>query len=98
MVQLVVARAALLLLITLSLAGCDTQCRQACQHLLDDCGVDRADYGVDDCSSQCQAFVAHYEDQWQEQQARDAVLCTRDAECADLRAGAACYDEAVYIW
>lgn len=93
-----VARAALLLLLTLGLAGCDSDCRQACQHVLDDCGVDRADYGVDDCTAQCQAFVAHYDGEWQEEHARDSVACTRNAACDDLRAGAACYDEAIYIW
>ncbi len=93
-----VVRAALLLLLALSLAGCDTECRQACEHVLDDCGIDRADYGVDDCTAQCQAFLSHYEDEWQEEQAKDAVQCTRNAACADLQAGAACYDEAVYIW
>jgi hypothetical protein len=82
----------------LALSGCDSQCRQACRHMIEDCGVDKADYGVDDCASQCGAFLTHYEDQWQETQAWEAVSCVQNAACEDLRTGTPCYSEAVYIW
>ncbi len=85
-------------LLALALSGCDTQCRQACRHMLEDCGVDKADYGVDDCASQCQAYLTHYEGAWQETQAWESVTCVQDAACEDLRTGTPCYSEAVYIW
>ena len=85
-------------LTALALAGCDTQCRQSCRHLLEECGVAKADYGVDDCASQCQSFINHYAGEWQEQQAWDAITCVQDAACEVLRTGTPCYAEAVYIW
>jgi hypothetical protein len=92
-VRLLTVAAALLLL-----AGCEPDCRQACNHLLEDCGVDRADYGVEDCAAQCSAFLDHYADDWQRAESRQAVRCVRNASCASLQAGTACYDEAVYVW
>jgi hypothetical protein len=93
-----VVRAPLVLLALLLLSGCDPDCRQSCRHLLNECGVDRASYGVEDCTAQCQAFLTHYEDDWQRPNSRQAVRCVNDASCEELRTGTPCYDEAVYVW
>jgi len=82
----------------LLLSGCDPDCRQACSHMVDDCGVDRPGYGADDCTVQCERFLAHYDDEWQRDQSRAAVRCVRMASCTELASGMPCYDEAVYVW
>lgn len=66
--------------------------------MLDDCGVERPGYNVEDCTAQCDAFVEHFEDEWQEQRARGSVRCVSEARCDDLRIGTPCYDEALYVW
>jgi len=91
-------RVLLALAVVALLSGCEPDCRQACNHLLEDCGVDRADYGVENCTSQCSAFLDHYADDWQRAESRKAVRCVNNASCEELQAGTACYDEAVYVW
>lgn len=96
-----VAALAVLGLGSLGLTGCSGSCRDACEHMLDDCGVQRAQYGVEDCVLQCEQFLAHYDKEWQEQQSKDAVRCVRNASCEDLRSPGAespCYDRDVFIW
>ena len=80
------------------LAGYDPSCRDACSHMLEDCGVDRADYGVEDCRKQCERYLEHYSDDWQRSESRQAVRCVTAAPCEELRNGTPCYDEAVYVW
>ena len=79
-------------------AGCGTDCRRACEHVLEECGVERPGYSIDDCEAECGRFLTHYEDRWEEGVAEDAVTCVRTTACADLRSGTPCYDAAVYIW
>lgn len=78
--------------------GCEADCRAACKHMLDACGVERPGLSVDDCSAQCQDFLAHYDGRWQESHAKDAVRCVENAECSALRTSTPCYDPAIYIW
>lgn len=85
-------------LLLVALSGCDPNCRDACRHLIDDCGVERSGWGVEDCVSHCQTFLDHYQDEWQRGASRQSVVCVRDAACAELRAGTPCYDPAVYVW
>jgi len=80
------------------LSGCEPDCRASCRHLIEDCGVERADWGVEDCSSQCIAYLDHYEDDWQKTESRQAVRCVTNASCDELRTGTPCYDDAVYVW
>jgi len=81
------------------LAGCTSdECRRACRHMLDDCGIEKAGYNVEDCTVQCERYVEHYSDDWQAKEARSSVTCVADAACDDLRTGTPCYDEAVYVW
>jgi len=103
MVHLVAPRAALstLAVAALSLllgAGCGTDCRRACEHVLEDCRVERPGYSVDNCEAECGRFLAHYEERWESDVAEDSVTCVRTTACEDLRAGTPCYDGAVYIW
>ena len=104
MVHLVaVLRRPLSILASITLAcvlglGCGTDCRRSCEHMLDDCGIERPGYTVDDCEAECGRFVAHYEDRWEEDYAKDSVTCVRRTACADLRSGTPCYDAAIYIW
>ena len=56
MVQRVVGRAAAALLALALLAGCDTDCRLACRHMMDDCGIERPDTTIEDCTAQCTAL------------------------------------------
>lgn len=79
-------------------AGCAPDCRGACRHMLVDCGVERADYTVEDCTAQCQQYIAHYDDDRQRSESRSAVGCVKNADCAELREGTPCYDEEVYVW
>jgi hypothetical protein len=91
--------ASLLIVGVLALSGCASdECRRACRHMLDDCGVERAGYNVEDCTVQCERYVDHYEDDWQAKEARQSVTCVANARCDDLRTGTPCYDEAVYVW
>jgi hypothetical protein len=60
--------------------------------------VERPGYSVDECEAECGRFLAHYEDRWEEENAKDTVRCVRRADCEDLRSGTPCYDAAVYIW
>lgn len=85
-------------LLLLGATGCEADCRAACRHMLEGCGVERPGLSVDDCSAQCEDFLVHYEDRWQEPNAKDAVRCVERADCAALREGTPCYDPAVYIW
>jgi hypothetical protein len=80
------------------LGACDSSCRNACSHVLEDCGVERPGYGLEDCVSACKTFLDHYDDEWQRDASKEAVRCTRSASCEDLRQGTPCYDEAIYIW
>ena len=80
------------------LGGCAPDCRGACRHMLVDCGVERAAYTVEDCTAQCQQYVAHYDDDRQRSESRTAVGCVKSADCAELRQGTPCYDEEVYVW
>ncbi|MEE2828885.1 MAG: hypothetical protein VX498_06835 [Myxococcota bacterium] len=90
---------ALLLGSVLLLAGCTgDECSAACRHLINDCGVERANYGVEDCSAGCEQFIDHYRDEWQASESRKAVRCVRDASCDELQDGMPCFDEAVYVW
>jgi len=66
--------------------------------MLSDCGVERPDYSVDDCVAQCEVYLDHYDDDWQRSESRSAVACVKSADCAELRAGTPCYDEATYVW
>ena len=93
-----VARAAALSAVLLLLSGCEPDCRNACRHLLDDCGVERTDWGIEDCTSGCQAYLDHYEDDWPKEQSRAGVRCVANSSCDELRGGVACYDEATYVW
>ena len=70
----------------------------ACRHMIDDCGLERPDYSVEDCSSGCQGYLAHYDDEVQAADSRRSVRCVINASCADLREGMPCFDEAVYVW
>ena len=80
------------------LSACSPDCRGACRHMLEDCGVERPDYTVEDCTAQCEQYLAHYDDDWQRSESRSAVGCVKQADCAELRSGTPCYDEAVYVW
>lgn len=80
------------------MAGCDSACRQSCRHVQEDCGVETTGVSADDCVTHCEDFLSHYEGRWQEDQAKAAVDCIDGADCADVRAGSACYDEAVWVW
>jgi len=82
----------------LLLAGCEPSCRDACRHVLEGCGVERPQYSVEDCRLQCEAFLQHYEDDWQKADSRAAVRCVAAAPCEDLRSGTPCYDAAVFVW
>lgn len=89
----------LLVCLLVGLAGCtDDECRRACRHMLDDCGVEKVGYNVEDCAVQCARYIEHYSDDWQAREARRSVTCVADASCDELRAGTPCYDEAVYVW
>ncbi|HCP46089.1 MAG TPA: hypothetical protein DIU15_08615 [Deltaproteobacteria bacterium] len=94
--EVVVALAAAALLLVV--VGCEPDCRQACSHVVDDCGIDRPNYGQEDCTIQCERFLAHYDDEWQRDKARQSVRCVRTATCEELASGMPCYDEAVYVW
>jgi hypothetical protein len=93
-----VARLAALAAAVLWMTGCAPDCRKACRHLLEDCGVERTDWGLDDCTAGCNAYLTHYEDDWQKEQSWQGVRCVARASCDDLRSGTPCYDEATYIW
>ena len=86
------------LLLCVLLSGCSPDCRGACRHMLVECGVERADYTVEDCTVQCQQYLAHYDDDRQRSESRSAVACVKNAECSELRGGTPCYDEEVYVW
>jgi hypothetical protein len=89
----------LLVILLVGLAGCTSdECRRACRHMLDDCGIEKAGYNVEDCTVQCDRYIEHYSDDWQVKEARRSVTCVADAPCEELRAGTPCYDEAVYVW
>ena len=102
LVQVVALRPLLLLLscsFLLLAAGCDSGCRDACRHMLTECGVERAEYGIEDCEAQCELYLAHYDEEWQEKKAKTSVRCIAGATCEDLRkAESTCYDEAVFVW
>ena len=87
-----------LLLGVAALGGCQPDCRRACRHMLEECGVDRPGYDVEDCTRQCSAFLTHYEDDWQVAESKAAVRCVNNASCEELRTGTPCYDPAVYVW
>ncbi|MBJ93383.1 MAG: hypothetical protein CMP23_02800 [Rickettsiales bacterium] len=87
-----------LLLLGLSLSACSPDCRGACEHMLLECGVERAAYTVEDCTTQCEQYLAHYADDRQRAESRTAVACVKNADCAALREGTPCYDEEVYVW
>lgn len=87
-----------LLLATLLVTGCGPDCRAACRHMLQECGVDRPGMDVDDCTRQCTSFLDHYEDDWQVAESKQAVRCVNQASCEELRTGTPCYDAAVYVW
>jgi len=97
MVPLVARLAAVAALVVMT-AGCEPDCRNACRHLLEDCGIERTDWGIDNCASGCADYLTHYEDDWQKEQSRQGVRCVANAACEDLRSGTPCYDEATYIW
>jgi hypothetical protein len=81
------------------LSGCaGDECTLACRHLIDDCGLDRPSYSVEDCSSGCTKFIEHYEDEWQQRESRQAVRCVANASCSELLEGMPCFEEAVYVW
>lgn len=80
------------------LGGCTPECSQACSHLVDDCGIDRPGYSEEHCTTQCERFLAHYDEKWQRDKSREAVRCVRNASCDELNSGMPCYDEAVYPW
>lgn len=91
--------ALLVVLCALLLPGCSSdECTAACRHLISDCGIEKANYGVEDCSVGCEGFLAHYEDEWQRAESRQAVRCVMNASCDELRGGTPCFDEAVYVW
>jgi hypothetical protein len=100
MVHLVARRGVLLVAaFALSMAsGCSTDCRRACEHVLEDCGQDRPGYTVDNCEAECGRFLTHYEDRWEEDNAIASVTCVRQTACEDLKTGTPCYDGAVYVW
>ncbi len=87
--------AAGLLLLT---SGCGPDCRGACQHLVDDCGVLRSGSTTEECIAQCQAYLEHYDDDWQREESRNSVDCVASASCEELQNDSPCYDEAVYVW
>lgn len=87
-----------LFFVSASVAGCAPSCRDACRHMLEDCGIERADWGLEDCTVGCERYLAHYEDDWQKTESRDAVRCIRNSSCDELQGGTPCYDEAVYVW
>jgi hypothetical protein len=87
-----------LLLWGVPLAGCDSACRNSCEHLQQDCGVETPGVSLDDCVVHCEDFVAHYDGRWQEDAANAAVACVEDAACADLQAGNACRHPAISVW
>lgn len=89
--------AAVILLVALG-AGCGPDCRAACRHMLEECGVERPSMDVDDCTRQCSRFLDHYEDDWQASQSKASVRCVNRASCEELRTGTPCYDETVYVW
>ncbi len=66
--------------------------------MLEDCGVERTDWGIEDCTVGCERYLDHYEDDWQKEESRAAVRCVRNASCDELKGGISCYDEAVYVW
>lgn len=83
----------------LALPACSgDECTAACRHLISDCGIERPNYSIEDCSSGCDKFIEHYSDEWQAAESRQAVRCVRNASCDDLREGIPCFDEAVYVW
>ena len=87
------------LLAAVALAGCSSdECTMACRHLIGDCGIERPNYSVEDCSAGCNKFIEHYDDEWQEKESRQAVRCVARASCTELREGMPCFDEAVYVW
>lgn len=92
---------ALLVGMALALAGCEPTCRNTCQKLLACEGVETPRVPESDCEYSCEAQQALYEDDWEDQQKRDALAdvkrCVIDSECADIADGA-CYDEDLYIW
>ena len=86
------------LTLPLLLPGCAPDCRRACRHMLEECGVERPGYTVDECESECNRFVQHYDDDWQRSEARASVNCVINASCSELQTGTPCYDPAVYVW
>jgi hypothetical protein len=87
-----------LVLASLLLSACGPDCRAACRHMLEDCGVDRPGLDVEDCTRQCSSFLNHYEDDWQVAESKAAVRCVSQATCDELQTGTPCYDPAVYVW
>ena len=86
------------LLLGILASACSPDCRGACEHMLQDCGVERVDYTVEDCTQQCEQYLLHYDDDVQRAESRSAVSCVKNADCSELRSGTPCYDEAVYVW
>ncbi len=86
-------------LVVALLAGCSgDECTAACRHLISDCGIERPDYSIEDCSTGCDKFIEHYSDEWQASESRQAVRCVMNASCDALRGGTPCFEEAVYVW
>lgn len=90
-----------LLLALLPLSGCEPTCASTCEKLLSCEEVEQPRVAEEDCEAACLVQQELYEEDWENQQLRDALgdakRCVRDEECEAIADGA-CYDPDLYIF
>ncbi len=87
----------LLFFLPLGLAGCEATCKNACEKLFEECGLQYPDgYDSVECTSSCQYQQERLELIEGEDLLQGQIDCVMDTGCEDLFQGA-CYDDEVYI-
>ena len=85
--------------------GCDSNCRQACKKLINECETAQEGYGQDQCELECETFQSFLEqDPAQEAESiafQENLNCVVSTECSALTDPAdpeypACYDPEAY--
>ncbi len=85
-------------------AGCQADCKTACEKLILDCGAGIPSYNATQCEEDCNAVQTYYETypylEDELEAFHEELACIRDADCEALLDpdAPACYNEQLFVF